>query len=434
TPEEITIGVASIFIKEWLHDHYLKTIREVFADLHHIHPTIEFRIAAKPFKELRKNQADIELPRESVPEVEIKQPQAIYRRHNLNNELRLEKFIIGSGSQLAFGACRRVVDSPAEFNPLVIYGGSGLGKTHLLQGVCNAVRERDRELEVLYTSFEEFTRSFIKAVEEKRRHHFLNRFQSCDLLVMDDLHAIAQGKREKTQMEFLHVFDKLLNQGKQVIISSDQHPRQITGLHPKLAQRLCGGLVLKLDSPTLETRVKIIQAKAAQRGLQLTEEVAELVAGIFTGCVRELEGAISQLAAISRISHIELNSQAVTEILQPPELTENEVNLAPGMSTVVEAVAESFGMTPEQLIGRSRTARIRTPRAVAMIFAREVTGASYSEIGRYFGGRSHATVLCAIKNARNLARGDSVAAQLIRKLQKQFSIPQQKPLLPPASE
>ncbi|MFH0911071.1 MAG: chromosomal replication initiator protein DnaA [Planctomycetota bacterium] len=424
--EEMVIGVGSAFIKEWLRDHHLPELRAVVQDLFQLSPKIQFRVAPKPFQKLREAQEAADLPPHPAdPSLTARDrgaPSAPPSREPpLRADFRLDRFVIGSANRIAFHASLRVVESDAvEFNPLLIYGASGLGKTHLLQGICHAARDTGRRRSVLFLSGETFVNEFLRAVERRSREAFRNRFRSMDLLVVDDIQILAQGNKAATQEEFLHTFDGLQHRGSQIVLSCNTDPRRIEGLAPRLAKRFVSGLALELDLPDPAMRQAIVRQKASERSLNLSEEIVALAAQSDGACVRELEGFVSRLAGLARFGGIEITPDVARHALGPRE--EAAARSAPRrtIEAVAGAVSEAFGVLPEELTGARRSRRFREARAAAMLLAQELTGASLSEIGAHFGGRSHATVHSAIKNARSAVLMNSTMGHRIRLIRAVF--------------
>ncbi|MHC4884883.1 MAG: DnaA ATPase domain-containing protein, partial [Planctomycetota bacterium] len=314
--ERVIIGVASLFIKERIADHYQRQISQIIADRFAIRPEIQFRVSAKPLQELRKEQkASVALPLRPSPSAYSAAGSASSYTNRLNPEFTLQNFFAGPSNQIALGACLRVVAAPAEFNPLTIRGGSGLGKTHLLQAICHEIQRKDPDQRVVFLSCEAFANQFMKAIIDKDRPAFQQRLRNCDVLILDDIQFLVRGNKEATQEELLHTFDALEHAGRQVILSCDQDPRTLEGLMPRLAKRFVSGLTVALESPCQETCRSIVLKKAALRGLCLSDDLAELIASNTEACGREIEGAVARLAAISKIMECAPSLEMVEEFL-----------------------------------------------------------------------------------------------------------------------
>jgi chromosomal replication initiator protein len=306
---------------------------------------------------------------------------------------RLDDFVVGPGSRLAHAAAVELVQSAgAGFNPLVIHGGIGLGKTHLLEGIAAALRARYPSWNVLQVTAEAFTNAFLQAMRVGALPEFRNRFRKADALVLDDVHFLAA--KRATQDEFLHTFNALVSAGAPVILSADQHPRRIGRLTEELATRFLGGMVVRLELPDPATRRAILKAKAVARGVDVPEGVLAYIAEHLRSSVRELEGALHSVLA-----HAVLTGRRVDLDLARTALrdTIRHTAQAVALRDVERAVCGLFGVEPEGLRSDSRARTLLMPRMLAMYLARKHTGASYSEIGRHFGGRNHSTVIAAEK-------------------------------------
>jgi chromosomal replication initiator protein len=304
--------------------------------------------------------------------------------------------VIGSSNRVAHAACIAVTENPAAvYNPLFVYGGAGLGKTHLLQGICHAARESNPNAAIAYVSCEEFVNGYINAIQAHRLEEFRAHYRSLDLLAMDDIHFL--GAKTRTQDEFLHTFDVLRNMGKQVVLSSDAHAREIAALQGKLADRFLQGLTARISPPDFETRVAILRRKAEHRGLRLVDKLIEEIARLVVSNVRELEGALAKIAAQVATDGREADLPLVRAALRE-FVTSREGPVS--FDEIAHAVESQFGVSVSDLRSRKRTRKVLRPRQVAMYAARHTTDHSLAEIGAFFGGRDHATVIHADKRVR----------------------------------
>jgi chromosomal replication initiator protein len=289
-----------------------------------------------------------------------------------------------------------VQSAGASFNPLVIHGGVGLGKTHLLEGVVHGLRSRRPGLKIVHLTAEAFTNGFLDAMRAGTLANFRARHRAAGAFVLDDAHFLA-GTRA-TQNEFLHTFNALAHDGAPIVLSADQHPRLIARLADELVTRFLGGMVVKLEAPDPATRLAILRAKAAARGVDVPEPVLAYVAEHMRSSVRELEGALNSL-----IAHALLTGQRIDMALARSALrdTIRHTAQAVALKDIERAVCELFGVKPDDLRSNGRARALTQPRMLAMHLARKLTGASYSEIGRYFGGRNHSTVISAEKKVQS---------------------------------
>jgi chromosomal replication initiator protein len=311
----------------------------------------------------------------------------------LNEDYVFDNFVRGPSNQLANAASLAVADAPAQaYNPLFLHGSVGLGKTHLLQGICHRVLTRRPDTRIIYLSCETFVNQFISAVEAGDLEDFRYRYRHVDMLLIDDIHFLA--KKERTQEEFFHTFNTLYNSKKQIVLSCDSPPREIPTLEDRLVSRFKWGLVTEIEEPDHETRVSIVRRKAEARakGVQIPEGVCELIADNIATNVRELEGAVQRVLGYASLTGkpltLELAREALRDVIQPKE---RKVTI----ETILRTVAEHYGVKASEIVGRRRHKSISLPRQVCMYLARRLTEYSLVEIGGQFGGRDHTTVIYA---------------------------------------
>ncbi len=321
---------------------------------------------------------------------------------------RLEEFVPGPGSRLALAAAQEMAASAGSaFNPMVVHGGVGLGKTHLLEGIAHALRRSHPGLNVVQLTAESFTNSFLEAMRTGGLASFRGKFRSAGALIVDDIHFLAA--KRATQDEFLHTFNALMDKGAPIILSADQHPRLMNRLSDELITRFLGGMVVKLDPPDQPTRRSILQARAAARGVDVPEAVIAYIAEHLRASVRELEGALHTV-----IAHATLTGKRLDLNLAKAALRETIRHTAQsvGLRDVERAVCDLFQVTAEALKSDGRARALAYPRMLAMYLARKHTGAAYSEIGRYFGGRNHSTVISAEKKVAGWLRDEERSSLL----------------------
>jgi chromosomal replication initiator protein len=321
---------------------------------------------------------------------------------------RLDDFITGPSNQLAHAATLEMVNAAGTtFNPLLIHGGVGLGKTHLLEGVTRGLRLNRPGLNVLWLTAEAFTNSFLESMRAGSLGSFRNRHRGLGALAIDDIHFLA-GTRA-TQSEFLHTFNALIERGAPIILTADQHPRRISRLSDELVTRFLGGMVVKLDPPDLATRRAILEARSSARGVSLPTAVLDYIAEHLRSSVRELEGALHSV-----IAHALLTGKRLDLGLAQAALRDmiRHTSSAVGLRDIERAVCQLFQVDSESLRSESRARALAYPRMLAMYLARKHTGAAYSEIGRHFGGRNHSTVISAEKKVRGWLRDEERSALL----------------------
>jgi len=316
---------------------------------------------------------------------------------------RLDDFVVGPSTELAFAAAREMVKSAGRsFNPLVIHGGVGLGKTHLLEAITQGLRHAHPGLNVIHVTAEGFTNGFLEAMRTSSLAGFRGRHRGANALVVDDVHFLAA--KRATQDEFLHTFNALIERGVPIVLSSDQHPRKIAKLTDELATRFLGGMIIKLDAPDLETRSAILKSKATSRGVNVPDAVIAYIAENVRTSVRELEGALHCVLA-----QASLTGKAVSLAVAYAALRETirSTNQAVALRDVEKAVCSFFQVEGDGLKSDSRVRTLAYPRMLAMYLARKHTGVSYSEIGRHFGGRNHSTVISAEKKVVGWLKDDA---------------------------
>jgi len=320
----------------------------------------------------------------------------------LHPDYTFDNFVVGPCNRLAHASCIAVSHSPGTtYNPLFLYGSVGLGKTHMLHAVCHETRKTFPQALIQFLSCEEFVNSFISAIEHGSLADFQGRLRSVDLLVIDDIQFLRQ--REQSQEEFFHTFNALYNAHKQIILTADCHPSELPALEERLVSRFKWGLVARLDAPSYETRVAIVQKKAHLRGLDVSETVAEYVAQRVTANIRELEGALTAIHALAQTSGLPITPavarRALGDVTEPGERPIT-------ITDIINTVTKHFGVRPADLQSRKRSQSIALPRQVCMYLARNLTRYSLEEIGGHLGGRDHSTVLHACNKIDELCRSD----------------------------
>jgi chromosomal replication initiator protein len=321
----------------------------------------------------------------------------------INPDCAFEHFVVGPGTRLAHAAALAVAERPGRaYNPYFVHGGVGLGKTHLLQAVCLRIAEHTPQARIFYTSCEGFMTQFFDAVAAGEMSAFRHRFRDVDVLVIDDIHCLAE--RERTQEEFFHTFNSLYQAQKQIVLSSDTPPDEIPGLEERLVSRFKWGLVTSVAAPCFETRIEILKNKARLRGLTLPQDVAAYLAEKISSNVRELEGAVVKLQILSSLDKAPIDLRlAMTALGEDPARTDRQVQI----QTIINAVTEYYGVKLTDLQSKRRQRSIALPRQVCMFLARRHTRFSLEEIGGYFGGRDHTTVMHAVRTVEGRCEVDA---------------------------
>jgi len=375
---DILLAAPDIFFKEWVERHYKQLIQEA---VNSASPNLAVRVHLESVK-----QALQESPSASS---QIKLPEQ-QGATNLNPRYTFENFVVGPSNRHAHAYSLAVAESPSKaYNPLFIYGGVGLGKTHLIQAICNQVKGRAKEnLKICYMSSERFTNELIDAIQHRSTAAFRQRYRNVDVLVIDDIHFIA-GK-ESTQEEFFHTFNTLYDAHKQIVFSSDRPPKEISNLQDRLVSRFGWGLTTDIQPPDLETRVAILKKKIEREPVSIPDEVIFFIAQLIKTNIRELEGALIRTIAYSLLEEKPITLDLAKEVLK--DLLKEPKKLIT-VDFIQRCVAEEFGITLHELKTRRRNKQIVLPRQVAMYLTRELTELSLPEIGDSFGGKDHTTVL-----------------------------------------
>jgi chromosomal replication initiator protein len=381
----MTIAVRNAYARDWLENRLLSTVTRLLAGMMNRIVDVRFVVANS------QDGLDVDDVADENESNETRQPSSANPRNStLNSRYTFENFVVGANSRLAHAAALAVAERPARaYNPLFLYGGVGLGKTHLLHAIGNSCHSRG--LNVLYVSSEEFTNDMINAIRTHATQAFREKYRSADVLLIDDIQFIA-GK-ESTQEEFFHTFNTLHSQDKQIIVSSDRTPKSLVTLEERLRSRFEWGLIADIQMPDLETRQAILRYKAEKLGRDVPNEILDMIARRVQSNIRELEGALNRIVAFADLSGVPLSLQLAEMALA--DLLPQVRNVPP--LKLIEMVAREWQTSVEDLLGRDRSQRIAEPRQVAMYLLRQETNASLPQIGEVLGGRDHTTVMYAIQ-------------------------------------
>jgi chromosomal replication initiator protein len=395
--DTFTIGVQNAYARDWLEKRLTSTICRILGGLMDGRQQVEFVVHHKEYDEI-----PAELP-ESVPApAPIHTSPMSVTAHTgtaMNLRYTFDNFIVGSSNRLAQAACMAVAENPAHaYNPLFVYGGVGLGKTHLLFAIGNIARQQGKQ--VMYVTSEEFANDLINSIRTHSTQAFRDRYRYIDVLLIDDIQFIA-GK-ESTQEEFFHTFNSLHSQEKQIVISSDRPPKAMSTLEERLRSRFEWGLIADIQPPDLETRIAILSSKAERMHREIPGEIINYIARQFQANIRELEGALTRVVAYSDLRGNALNMELAEVALT--DLIPQHNQLEP--SRVVDVVASAFGISREKLLSRERTREVALPRQVVMYLLREEANVSLPQIGQVLGGRDHTTVIYACEKVANMIEKD----------------------------
>lgn len=347
--------------------------------------------------------------------------QLLSEENNLNVRYTFDTFVVGNNNKFANAAALAVAESPAEaYNPLFIYGGVGLGKTHLMHSIAHFILEEDKNAKVLYVSSEKFTNELINSIREDKNEQFRQKYRNIDVLLVDDIQFIA-GK-ERTQEEFFHTFNTLYEAKKQIIISSDRPPKEIETLEERLRSRFEWGLIADIQAPDFETRMAILKNKAELENLDLADDVMQYVASNIKSNIRELEGAVNKIVAYSRLVHLgqkeitrEIAEAALKDLISPQE------NNIVTPEIIIEIVADHYNLTSADIVSKKRPREISYPRQIAMYLCRTLTDLSLPQIGESIGKRDHTTVLHGYEKINTEIKKDSLLQNTIEILTKKIT-------------
>lgn len=403
----LTVAVRNAYARDWLENRLLSSIARLLAGV------LESEVQVRFVVDGEYDDDAVNAPTQAKEDYPENQTSAQARNTTLNPRYTFENFVVGANTRLAHAAALAVAEKPARaYNPLFLYGGVGLGKTHLLHAIGNACHARG--LSVLYVSSEEFTNDLINAIRTHTTQAFREKYRSIDVLLIDDIQFIA-GK-ESTQEEFFHTFNTLHSQDKQIIVSSDRPPKSLVTLEERLRSRFEWGLIADIQPPDFETRLAILRYKAERAGHEVPNDVMEMIARRVQSNIRELEGALNRIIAYAHLMGTPVNLRLAEMALA--DLLPQRHHVAP--EKIIELVARNYQVSVEEMLGRDRSQKIALPRQIAMYLLREMANASLPQIGEFLGGRDHTTVMYAIeKIARETSDSGSKLGREVNKLREQ---------------
>jgi chromosomal replication initiator protein len=422
--QRVTIRVPDMVFRDWLLKHYSGVLADALAEVGRSDTALSFVTEA----EANTRQAAVDRDFAPAPEpprtVEVQFPSASSPSPEasptgppgLNPRYTFDTFVVGPSNQFAHAACRAVAEAPARsYNPLFIYGGVGLGKTHLMHAVGHYIIQQARSLKLTYVSSERFMNEMINALRYERILDFRERYRNIDVLLVDDIQFI--GGKESTQTEFFHTFNALFDSAKQIVISSDAPPHEITALEERLRSRFEWGLIADIQPPDLETKVAILRKKAEAEAVPLPDNVAIYIAGKIRSNIRELEGSLIRLVAYASMTGAEINLALAQHVLR--NVLSNDERVVT-IEIIQKFVADYYQLRPNELKSRNNSKSIALPRQVAMYMCKTLTRASLPEIGKAFGGKHHSTVIHSIQKIEGMRQRDSDFSAQIQNLLANF--------------
>ena len=406
----LTLEVPNKFFQNWIKEHYLQLIKETLAAVTQS-DNIAIELVLAEQEAQQPQQKEQSKPRRWFFRKPQQAQAAAEESLGLNPRFTFDNFVVGPSNRFAHAASRAVAESPARsYNPLFIYGGVGLGKTHLMQAIGAHVLKTTPQLKVAYISSEKFTNQLISAIQHRTTPNFRERYRNVNLLLIDDIHFIA-GK-ESTQEEFFHTFNTLYDAHKQIVVSSDRPPKDIPALEERLVSRFAWGLVTDIQAPDLETRIAILKKKIEQSHIDVPTEVVFFIADKVRLNIRELEGALIRVAAYSSLTNEKITLDLSQAVLKDMLLEDRKVSI----DDIQKRIAAYFNIRVFDLKAKRRSRAVVYPRQIAMYLARSLTDFSLPEIGEYFGGRDHTTVLHAYEKIDKALKEDVKLKDLLDKL------------------
>ena len=406
--DEITLQVPNRFHYEWLESKYSSIIGSSIEVVFGQPLGVNYSVLVKKESSLEEN----------IEKIEKLIPQSFHRASQLNNRYTFSNFIEGKGNQFAKAAASSVADGPGQtpFNPLVIYSNPGLGKTHLIQAIGNHILQNQPKLRVIYVTSEKFMLDFIHSIQNNNSTQFAQSYRKVDILILDDVQFFQS--KEQTQEQFFHLFNDLFQQGKQIVLTTDRHPNELTNLKDRLVSRFQSGLIVDIQPPDLETRIAILMKKAENEKLSIPYDVTEFLASSVKDDIRMMEGAMIKMLALSSLTKQDITQNLAKKVIQ--DILGRSALKRISMKQICKAVAQEMEISETKLYAKSRVADVVSARHVAMFLCRELTQNSLMHIGSHFGKRDHATVIHACKTVESRMSQDAHLNKIIDKISTQL--------------
>ncbi len=410
----VYLEVPNRFVLDWVKDNYSKLIQKILEELSAVSYRLQFSVTGQARDGLSRSGEAPETP--ALP-VNTPQKTVNSAENNLNRKYTFEEFVSGSSNQFAYAAAMAVANNPATtYNPLFIYGAVGLGKTHMVNAIGNAILKKSPQMRICYYTSEKFMNELINSLRYNRMDEFRNKFRSMDVLLIDDIQFIA-GK-ERTQEEFFHTFNALYESHKQIIVTSDKFPKDIPGLEERLRSRFEWGLIADIQPPDVETKLAILKMKAEQNSIKLPEEVALFLANSVCSNVRELEGYLIRIGAYASLTSTQVSLEMARDVLKDI-LVERNKELT--VEEILKKVSSHYNIKISDIKSAKRLKAVVMPRQIAMYISRQLTSSSYPEIGERFGGKDHSTIIHAIRKIERLMEEDFQLRSTIENLKKELT-------------
>lgn len=407
----VYIGVPNEFVRDWLINKYHRLITKTIADAYENMRAVEYVIV----KTENQKQPETPTPNETIEKELPLKDLYISPEDNLNPRYRFDSFIVGTFNELAYAAAQAIIDSPGtKYNPFFVYGGTGLGKTHLLQAIGNSIKEKYPNKKVHYITLEKFATDFVNSLQGNKANSFKEKYRKYDLLIIDDIQFI--GKMEKIQEELFHTFNTFHENNKQIVFSSDKHPNYIPELADRLKSRFAAGMIVDVSEPEYESRLAILKIKLRELNLNLEEELIEYVAGAVQGNIRELEGSLNLIVCQYRLKNKPLS------LIEVKNLLKNNMRPKKNMAIkdVVKIVSEYYKLEESSVYEKTRKKEIVKARQVVMYLLREDFNVSYPLIGQKLGGKDHTTVIHSCLKIKNDLKNDPQLLQELEQIRIMF--------------
>jgi len=412
----VYLEVPNRFVLDWVKENYSKLIQKNLSALSAVSYRLHFDVSNQVVAQSPKTTPVVDTPVAVVANKNIVN-KTNSADLNLNRKYTFEEFVAGSSNQFAYAAAMAVANNPATtYNPLFIYGGVGLGKTHLVNAIGNTILKKSPQMRICYYTSEKFMNELINSLRYNRMDEFRNKFRSMDVLLIDDIQFIA-GK-ERTQEEFFHTFNALYDSHKQIIVTSDKFPKDIPGLEERLRSRFEWGLIADIQAPDVETKMAILKMKAEQNSINLPEDVAQFLANSICNNVRELEGYLIRIGAYASLTSVPISLEMARDVLKDILI---ERNRELTVEEIVKKVSLHFNIKISDIKSAKRLKAVVLPRQIAMYISRQLTSSSYPEIGDRFGGKDHSTIIHAIRKIEKLMEEDFQLKSTIDNLKKELT-------------
>ena len=407
--DRLVIEVPNRFFQDWLKDHYLPLLSDCLNQATGKNYSIKFKFSKKGDDTPTIN------PKKTFTPTSLSEEKR-FKENNLNHKYTFENFVVGKSNDFAHAACFAVANNlSSKYNPLFIYGGVGLGKTHLLQAIGHRALENKGNVKVCYYSSEKFMNELINSIRYDKVEAFRKKFRGVTALLIDDVQFFA-GK-ERTQEEFFHTFNTLYESSRQIIVTSDKFPKDIPGLEERLRTRFEWGLIADIQAPDMETKVAILKKKAEMERIYIPDDVAIYIASISKTNIREMEGYLIRIGAYSSLTGCDITVDMSKEVLKG---LINEDDHKVSIDDIQRVVTKHFDIKISDIKSKKKLKNIAFPRQIAMFLSRSITGASFNEIGSKFGGKDHSTIIHACKKIENLLSDDKSVNATVRKIKEQF--------------